>query len=178
MSQNNKLFVNREGKTTFTCPQCSRSKSIDVSGYIKKKKAIRVKCKCTCGYTGVFLLDRRDQYRKKTSLLGAYFLNREEIKASDLPGIDYFYHDIENNKKIEVTNLSRTGLRLRTKEPHKLNLGDIITVDFFIDDKEKSFISKKVKVMNIDEKNVGAEFCSLAPSDKAFKAINFYLFNS
>jgi c-di-GMP-binding flagellar brake protein YcgR len=179
MPQVDKLFANHEGKASFTCPQCGRSKIFDVSAYIKTDKAVRFKCRCACGYKDLVLLERRKYYRKNIGLPGVYFLNKKEREKSDLSGIDFSYCKKGTGKKMEVVNLSRTGLQFRTNGIPEFDLGDVITVEFILDDKNRSLISKKVKIIHINGKDIiGADFFSPDSTDSSSTEINFYLFNT
>lgn len=178
MPQEDKLFANHDGKASFTCPQCGRSKIFDVSEYIKAGKAVRFKCRCACGYNTPLLLERRKYYRKNTRLPGVYFLNKKERENSDLSSIDFSYCKTGTGKKMEVVNLSRTGLQFRTNGIPEFDIGDVITVEFVLDDKNRSLISKKVKIIRINGTEVGTEFFSPNSADSDSTAINFYLFNT
>jgi hypothetical protein len=73
-----------------------------------------------------------------------------------------------------VTNLSRFGLEFNSSESEKLKVGDLVGVEFRLDDKTRSLIKKKIIIRKIEEKTIGAEFCF---PDEYDKALGFYLFN-
>jgi hypothetical protein len=149
------VFVNSENKAVFTCPKCTKAKTVNVSNLVNEKKEVKVKC--VCGHIYPVILERRKFYRKKTSLPGIFML--------------------EENKKeysMTVTNISRFGLEFKSSESEKLKTGDLVGVEFRLDDKSRSLIRKKIIIRKIEEKTVGAEFWV---PDEFDKALGFYLFN-
>jgi len=72
-----------------------------------------------------------------------------------------------------VKDLSTGGLKLQMNEKHGCTAGDVIRVEFNLDDRQRSFIKKKVIVRNIYKQTAGMEF---APTEVADKALGFYLF--
>ncbi len=54
-----KVFITREGRATFVCPECERSRTVDVSRNAKLARASRVRVKCPCGYHYPVILERR-----------------------------------------------------------------------------------------------------------------------
>jgi hypothetical protein len=149
------VFVNSENKAIFTCPNCTKAKTVNISNLVNEKKELRVKC--TCGHVYPVVLERRKFYRKKTSLPGIFMLeqNRKEYSMT-------------------VTNISRFGLEFNSSESEKLKVGDLVGVEFRLDDKSRSLIRKKIIIRKIEEKIIGAEFSF---PDEYDKALGFYLFN-
>lgn len=151
------VFVNKENKAIFTCPICTKAKTVDVSTLIKEKKKLSIKVKCSCGQIYPVVLERRKYYRKKTSLPGIFILEQNMKDFS-----------------MKVTNLSRFGLEFYSSESDKLQVGDRIGVEFRLDNKTRSLIRKKVLIRRTEGNLIGAEFC--AP-DEYDKILGFYLFN-
>jgi hypothetical protein len=149
------VFVNSENKAVFTCPKCTKAKTVDISNLVNEKKDIKVKC--SCGHVYPVVLERRKFYRKKTSLPGIFILEQNDKEYA-----------------MTVTNISRFGLEFNSSESEKLNVGDRIGVEFRLDDKSRSLIRKKIIIRKIEEKTAGAEFCF---PDEYDKALGFYLFN-
>ncbi len=152
-----KVFVNSENKATFTCPACTKARTVDVTKFLESKASARVKAKCPCGHSYSVELERRKFYRKETKLPGVF--------KSDKNG---------KESPMTVTNISRSGLQFTTSESRYLEIEDRVAVEFRLDDKNKSLIKKKAIVRKIEGKFIGAEFCFIDDYDKV---LGFYLFN-
>jgi hypothetical protein len=150
------VFVNGKNKAVFTCPECTKSKTVDTSKFVIEKKKLSIKVKCSCGHIYPVVLERRKYYRKKTNLPGIFILEQNMKEYS-----------------IVVTNISRFGLEFNSSESERLKVGDRIGVEFRLDDKSRSLIRKKIIIRTIEEKKIGAEFCF---PDEYDKALGFYLF--
>jgi hypothetical protein len=148
-----KVFVSEKRTATFVCPECKRTKTTDVSAYLKSDKLIKVKCRCTCGHAYSALLERRKFFRKETSLPGVYTSVKKE------------------RRPMTVMNLSRTGLKFKLHASDTLKAGDRLVVEFNLDDPQQSLIRKEVIVKNIKNSNIGAAFVSTDEYDK----LGFYL---
>jgi hypothetical protein len=148
------VFVNSENKAIFTCPNCTKAKTVNISNLVNEKKELRVKC--TCGHVYPVVLERRKFYRKKTSLPGIFMLeqNRKEYSMT-------------------VTNISRFGLEFNSSESEKLKVGDLVGLEFRLDDKSRSLIKKKGTIRRIEGMNIGIEFSYI---DEYDKILGFYLF--
>ena len=156
-----RVFITDNNMATFTCRQCEKTKSIDVSQYKHLNKAIRVKLKCPCGYSYTVILERRGSYRKKADITGLYF---KIVSGKE-----------ESRGNMTVKNISRYGLKLNFREKPNLEIGDKLLVEFKLDNNLKSLIRKEVIIRNINDKCIGAEFCSVNESNEYDKAIGFYL---
>ena len=77
---------------------------------------------------------------------------------------------------MDVLDLSRTGVKLRVGKHENLKVGDRLTVEFQLDDRRRSRISRESVVRRIDGMHLGAEFTPSDPADPNHKAIGFYLF--
>ncbi len=157
-----KVFITDDKMATFICPECSETKAADVSKYKQINKEVRLKIKCACGFSYSVLLERRQQFRKTTAFPGKYtsLPSSGSIQQGDLT----------------VKDISRTGLKLELKMMPGFIVGDRLSVEFRLDDKQKTMIKKEVVVKKISNRFVGSEFCSLDPSNPSDKALGFYLF--
>ena len=151
------VFVNRENKAIFTCPKCTKAKTVDISKLLANLNKSNIKVKCPCGHIFPVALNRRKFYRKETSLHGTM---TPEKKLKDFP--------------MTVINLSRTGLEFKSSENKNMEVGEYVTVEFRLDDKSRSLIKKKVIIRKIVDNTAGGEFCA---SDEYDKVLGFYLFN-
>ena len=151
-----RVFVNKENKATFTCPNCTKARIVDVSKFLGVKANAKLKAKCPCGHSYSVMLERRKFYRKETKLPGIFTTSKS---AQEIP--------------MTVANLSRSGLRFLTSETRGIEVGDQITVEFHLDDKNNSKIKKKAIVKSIADGAVGSEFSFVDEQDKV---LGFYLF--
>ncbi|MFZ7128265.1 MAG: PilZ domain-containing protein [Desulfobacterales bacterium] len=157
-----KVFITSDNTATFTCPGCKAIRTVDVTQYKELTRAVKVKVKCPCGVDYPVALERRRQFRKPVAFPGTWCLldnGRRTIKG-----------------QMVVSDLSRTGLKIRLEEIYDLNVGDTLLVEFHLDDPKRSLIRKEVAVRKVDGHVVGTEFMSMDPSDANVKAIGFYLF--
>jgi hypothetical protein len=155
-----KVYITSKQMATFVCPKCERSKTVNVSRYVNLDKMVKVKVKCPCGYAYTSLLEKRKKYRKDTNLPGYYSRMVDgNVVARGL---------------MTVKDLSTTGMKLHINGNHGCNVGDVLKVEFYLDDFQRSLVRKKVIVRNIFKSEIGTE---LAPTEAVDKALGFYLFS-
>ncbi len=160
-----KVFLADNNTATLVCPECGTSKTVDVSKYKPLDKAVRLKIKCSCGNTYSPTLERREHYRKETNFPGQYI--------NTLPGGE------QEKGTVTVTDISRTGLRIKFKVEPNFRVGTRFVVEFRLDDKERTLVRKEVIIRRISGLVISAEFCSvssISSSDPNDRAIGFYLF--
>lgn len=162
-----KVFIGSNNMATFVCPQCEKSRTVDVSRYQNLERASKVKIRCSCGHTYSVELDKRKHYRKETQLTGMY------IHIVSSLG-DNFSEEVGKGI-ITVLDLSRTGLRFKLNVPPSFGPGDKLMLEFRLDDAKRTLVRKEVVIRNIRELVAGAEFTHHDPSDPSEKAIGFYL---
>ncbi|MDY6823131.1 MAG: PilZ domain-containing protein [Thermodesulfobacteriota bacterium] len=140
-----KVFMNKDNKANFTCPVCKKARLVDVSEYKNIDKAVKVKCKCPCGNRYSVLLERRKFVRKQVSFIGSYIAIE---KGLDVKG------------RMTVVDLSRTGLRFKMHMQNYFEKGDLLEMEFTLDDNEQTTVKKEVQVMSQHGMYVGARFTS------------------
>jgi hypothetical protein len=148
------VLVKDENKAILTCPQCTKSKNVDVSKILFKTNKISLKIKCSCGNIFPVTIERRKFYRKETNLAGVFIL---ENNSNELP--------------MTVTNISRSGLQFTCSKNETLKIGAQVVVRFRLDDRYKSLIKKKGIIKRIEENTIGINFV-----DEFDKVLGFYLF--
>ena len=155
-----KVYITSKQMATFICPKCQKSKTVNVSEYAKIDKIIKVNVRCPCGYTYTSILEKRKKYRKETNLHGTYsrIVDGKEVEGG----------------LMVVKDLSTTGMKLQINDAHGCINGDVIKVEFHLDDAQRSLIRKKVIIRNVYGKEFGTE---LAPTEAVDKALGFYLFS-
>jgi len=155
-----KVYITSKQMATFICPKCQKSKTINVSKYASLNKIVKVKVTCPCGYGYTSILEKRKKYRKETNLPGS------------------FVHLVDGRQGggglMTVKDLSTSGLKIQINSQHNFAVGDVILVEFTLDDSHRTVIKKKVIVRNIAGPKIGTEF---APTEAVDKALGFYLFS-
>ena len=144
-----KVFIGNNDMAIFKCPVCKKTKTANVSSYRNMQTAVRVKCKCPCGHTYSALLERRKHVRKNLNLKGNYLNKNGNEKG-----------------KMEILDLSRSGLRIKLDIDAGIKVGDILRLQFTLDDKQNSEVTKEVIVRSKSGQFLGTEFLSLDHYDK------------
>jgi hypothetical protein len=153
-----KVFITSNNMATFVCPQCGNVTTANVSKFATINKRITVKCNCNCGNRFSVALEKRRQYRKTTDLPGMYY---------------YRMADGEEDKGImRVVDISSTGIKLRLNVERDIPLGELLRVEFHLDDKRRTFMEKRVIVRNVKKNLVGTSF---APNEGDDPNLGFYL---
>jgi hypothetical protein len=150
------VFVNSENKAIFTCPQCTKSKTVDVSKILFSANKINLKIKCPCGNIFPVRIERRKFYRKETNLRGVFLF---ENNSQEFPMI--------------VNNISRSGIQFTSSKTENLKLDDQVLIQFRLDDKSRSLIKKKGIIRRIEGMTIGIQFLDIDDYDKI---LGFYLF--
>ncbi|MFO7840166.1 MAG: PilZ domain-containing protein [Desulfosalsimonadaceae bacterium] len=157
-----KVFVNSDNTATLQCPKCRKTRMVDVSRYIRTDTSNRLKVRCPCKYQFVVSLEKRKNFRKETCLDGIYRIPESGPGESETQG------------RIQVLDISKTGLRLKLFSRPRFQPGDLITVEFRLDDGKNTLIERDVYVRNIKKDEIGVEFASIPSLDSA---LGFYMLN-
>lgn len=147
-----KVYVRENDEAIIVCHKCGVAKTTNVASFLHKG---RIKVKCGCGNSFTVSFEKRKHYRKAVSLAG-YFLRTEPFRDAG---------------EMVVEDLSSTGLGFRTNIKSKLQVSDIVKVQFALDDKQRSKISRNAIVRNVTDRFIGAEFCD----QDACRPLLFYL---
>ncbi len=153
-----KIYIAEDNTATFVCSKCGSSKKKDVSQLKNMHKALRVKYKCVCGHAFSALLERRKFFRKVVNLTGGFV-----------------YGENKSTTPMTVINISRTGLNIKLKDMQGVSNGDTLFVEFHLDDKDKTLIREKVKVVSIIDGLLNVEFISVESGSLYDTAIRFYM---
>ncbi len=154
-----KVYISSQQMTTFVCPKCSRSKTVNVSKFARLDKLIKVNVKCPCGHAHTSLLEKRKQYRKETHLSGTYVHILDDQPA--------------NRGLVTVKDISASGMKLKLNVELICDVGDHLDVEFHLDNRNRTLIKKRVIVRNLIGPYIGVEF---GPTEAVDKALGFYLF--
>ena len=155
-----KIYITSKQMATFSCPQCNRSKTVDVSKYAALDKVVKVNIKCPCGHSYKAILEKRRHYRKETNLPGTY--------------VHFIDGQPRNRGLMTVRDLSTAGMKLRLNVKQSFAIGDQLRVEFHLGDAHRTLIRKTVIIRNQRDQFIGVE---LAPFETVDKALGFYLFS-
>lgn len=158
-----KLFIDSDNNVTLSCPICNRGRVVDASRYINRDRAVRIQAKCSCGHSYPVYLERRRQYRKSTLLRGTFSYDPSISKG----------RSAACRGGMTVIDISRSGLRLQFNPMPDLTIGDLILVDFTLNDVQQTRINREVVIRSIAPPYAGTEFYKKNHLDNA---IGFYLF--
>lgn len=153
-----KSFISRNNTASITCPQCRKSRNINVEKYRYRRHTIKVRC--SCHHNFAVLLDFRKHFRKETNLEGTFVLVP--------PGV--------GSGKLNVLNLSKIGIGFSigfaADGAYRIVPGHKVRVTFQLDNKKQTVISKTVTIRTINDTYIGGEF----DLNEAFdKDLGFYL---
>jgi len=135
-----KIYVGPDKKALIVCPYCAEGKEISVDRFRDSKHKLNVKC--ICKRTFRVFLEFRKKVRKERFLRGTY-INHSQM------GI---------KSEIVILNISATGLAFSNLDIFTFEEGNDISVEFTLDDEQKTVIKKNAVVRNIRQKRVGCEF--------------------
>ena len=135
-----KIYVGPDKKALIVCPHCAEWKEISVDRFRDSKRKLNVNC--ICKRTFRVFLEFRKKVRKETFLRGTY-INHSQM------GI---------KSEIVILNISATGLAFSNLDIFTFEEGNDISVEFTLDDEQKTVIKKNAVVRNIRQKRVGCEF--------------------
>jgi len=150
-----KSFVKTNDTASIRCPECALVKNIAVGKFRNNRHTL--KTRCSCGNTFLVALDFRKHYRKPTNITGMYSL----VGSSSRGG-----------GQMQVNNISRSGLAFSISGHHSIQIGQQALLNFKLDNKKQTELTKKVIVKNIRDNNIGCEFLN---QGQIGKDLGFYL---
>jgi hypothetical protein len=154
------IYANHQEQWTLVCEQCGQTKVLN--GFDRRQIGKPLKVKCGCGHVFFLRLAER-YYRKPTMLLGTYVKIGEHISQGLETG------------SMMVEDLSRMGLRLRTKIKHTIQVEDMIHVRFHLDDARHTEVNKVAVVKRVDAHGVDAAFLDFEAYNDANRALTLYV---
>jgi hypothetical protein len=150
-----KSFVKTNDTASIRCPDCGLVKNISVGKFRNNRHTL--KTRCSCGSSFLVALDFRRHYRKPTAIIGMYTL----ICGSYLGG-----------GKMQVHNLSRSGVGFSISGRHSISIGQKALLNFRLDDRKQTVLTKKVLIKNVRKNAIGCEFIN---QSQIGKDLGFYL---
>ncbi|NLI83166.1 MAG: PilZ domain-containing protein [Deltaproteobacteria bacterium] len=151
-----KIFTYGKDEVTITCHACGRIKTLKASLVNQIHHPVRIKC--ACGISSNVLFEKRVHYRKMTHLEGRYSIKVDPDAWLCL---------------LVVENLSRNGIGFKTVGKYDIKEGDILSIQFSLDNPKASTIKGKIVVKSVNDNYIGAEFFAL--DEHAKKELGFYL---
>ena len=133
------VYVDDTNQATIVCPKCGFEKNVDVTKFKHTQK--KLKAKCRCGAVFRLALEYRKHYRKKVRLHGEYVVQGRDEKG-----------------EIVVEDISASGIRFASLEPHYISRNDTVELKFTLDNPMKTKIHKLIKIIWIIDRNVGAQY--------------------
>jgi hypothetical protein len=133
------IYAGETNHVTITCPKCGLKKNADVTNFKDTHK--RLKARCRCGEVFRVGLEFRKYFRKTVQLSGEYFDQEKDEKG-----------------EILIEDISMTGIRFSTLEPHNISRNDTVELKFTLDNPMRTEINTLVKIRWIVDLNVGAQY--------------------
>jgi len=134
-----KIYIDDAKIARVICHKCGLNKNIEVTKFKDTHK--RLKAKCLCGAVFQLFLEFRKHYRKKVRLAGEYFVQKKADKG------DILIEDISGN-----------GIKFVCLKPHNISRDDIVELKFNLDNSTRTEIQGLVKIIWINDCNVGAQY--------------------
>ena len=133
------VYVDDTNQATIICPKCGFTKNIDATNFKNTQKKRKVKCRC--GEIFQITIEFRKHYRKNVRLPGEYIIQRKGEKG-----------------EIIIREVSLGGIRFESLRPHQISPNDTLEVKFKLDNPLRSEIRKKVRVIWVKDRMVGAMY--------------------
>jgi PilZ domain-containing protein len=150
-----KSFVKTNNTASIRCPDCALVKNIAVGKFRNDRHTL--KTRCNCGSTFLVALDFRRHYRKLTDIVGMYSLIGPPSSGGG---------------QMQVTNISRSGIAFSVSGMHDIHIGQKALLNFKLDNKKQTELTKKVMVKSIQDNYIGCEFVN---QSQIGKDLGFYL---
>ena len=152
-----KVHVRLNHAATLVCPACGKARQVSVAKFRNDRHTLAVRCRCNHVYH--IQLDFRGHYRKPTDLTGTCTFQGPvgpELGA------------------IHIHDISFSGVGFSILAQHQIEPGDELEMEFHLSDRNKTHLSKKVRVRRIQGDTIGGEFIDDHNFDKA---LGFFLRN-
>jgi hypothetical protein len=173
--QTPRVFITSEDTAEFSCPNCNRFRSMDVSKYKKIEKAVRLKYKCNhCEHSYSVILERRQGgHRKETELFGDYMCiragksvhtGRIVVKDVSLTGVRFqLTHADADAIKASMAASTDVAMEKKNSKGCALKVGSQVMTEFRLSDKKRTLIKHQAVVRWISDRFVGVQFAAQKP---------------
>ena len=122
-----------------TCPYCGKSKYIPNAQLRLLSHALQAKC--TCSQAFQIMVNRRGFPRKKVQFEGELFLPGAQERAA----------------RVDIRSISVGGIGFMA-EGASLQVGDVFTLAFHLDDEFNTEVREEIEVSHIHGEAIGAKF--------------------
>jgi hypothetical protein len=139
-SKFSKTYVRPDNTAVLICPYCAQWKMISADPFRGYKHKLKVKC--FCKQTFKVFLEFRKKVRKKTFLRGTYINHSQKGSRSDFVILD----------------ISVIGLAFSSLDAPTFNVGDNLSVEFTLDDEQRTDIRRDAVVRDVRQRRAGCEF--------------------
>jgi hypothetical protein len=146
-NKTDRVFINDRGEGAFICPACNKGVIRNLSSFMNTESAVRLKCKCSCGNVYRVLVERRRHVRKPVNLVGMYIFKGSS--GTPMKGM------------IRIRDISRSGIRFSVNNIPDFKVGDKLTIEFTLDDVERSSIREEGVVRRIQSNMIGLKFATI-----------------
>jgi len=142
------VLLNKNNEAVLVCDKCGTFHKIDESLYRSgDMKRILIECqKCQRRYS--VLVNLRRHYRKGISLQGTYNIVEKAGGIGIAGGM----------ARITIQDMSKSGLGFKTNGPARLMVGDVLKLNFRLDNANRSSVEKNAIVRRVFTDIVGVEF--------------------
>lgn len=166
------FYLNPDAGVDITCDQCGRIRHVKAAVFeARQKHTARVRC--PCGHAFAVVIERRRAARVRTKLHGDYVKIVAQPPAHATPKQGRSLPTVELltiSGQMIIEDLSFFGVRFRLDTPKSLQVGDLVRLEFVLDDPSSSQIFKiddhsrtrvvkYVRVRWVDGQRGGAAFC-------------------
>lgn len=139
-----RVFINDQGQGSFICPACNKGVIRELDEFLEIPHAVRLKCKCNCGHVYRVLVERRRHFRKPVNLMGMFFFQNH--RGHPVKGL------------IKVHDISQSGIRFSVNSVPDFKVGDKLTIEFTLDDEDRSQVREVGTVKRIHTNMIGLAF--------------------
>lgn len=151
-----KIFIYGKSEVAVICQACGKVRRLQASDIEQINHIVRVQCVCGARFNVLF--EKRIHYRKVTHLEGRYAIKLDPDECLCL---------------LVVENLSRNGIGFKTIGNYDIKEGDVLSVQFSLDNEKRTMIKSNITVKSVNGKYIGGEFHAL--DEHAKKELGFYL---
>lgn len=171
-----RVFVKPDDTATISCPKCQLAKTVEVGKFRTTRHTITARC--TCGHSFPVSLDFRKCYRKQTALSGTYATRASKVdnkngKKTKLTGTYSMHAPAFGDGHMLVANISCGGLQFTTPGDHAIEVGQQAQINFTLDDRKQTNITKRVIIQSVAGNIIGCRFADDEPLEQGLR---FYLF--
>jgi hypothetical protein len=141
-----KVYFVDDGKIVVSCPRCRVTRIVSAAKFLCHPTNVKLRLRCKCGCVHKASLERRIQHRKYIRLSGRYIYLTNKFVHTEGP--------------MEIRDLSCEGLGfILLHRPSVVPLpGDLLSVQFSINELPGATIKKEVRVESFKRSRVGARY--------------------